>query len=229
MHEQLYREALRYLGMAGAAPDAVAPLRIEEAFAHLARVVRPKCVQVRLRVAPAGDAVALPDACAAFHSADLARHLAGCDKAVLFAATLGMGVEQALAQLRGRDIARALVMDACATARIEQYCDQIAYSIARAAAEKGRYATPRFSVGYGDWPLAEQADVLRLTDATRRAGIYLTAGGLMLPQKSATAIIGLAQERQARSFAGCGGVCGACNMRAHCAFRAGAKGGETKA
>ena len=50
---------------------------------------------------------------------DIRRHLTGCKSCVLLAATIGSGIEQALRRAQVTDMARAVVLDACATAAIE--------------------------------------------------------------------------------------------------------------
>ena len=56
---------------------------------------------------------------------------------------------------------------------------------------EGYYVRPRFSPGYGDFSLEVQSAFLEMTDATKLIGITLTDGGIMVPEKSVTAVIGL--------------------------------------
>ena len=56
--------------------------------------------------------------------------------------------------------------------------------------QEGLTLSPPFSPGYGDAPLSCQGALLSWLEA-RRIGISLTAGGLMLPEKSVTALMAL--------------------------------------
>ena len=80
----------------------------------------------------------------------------------------------------------------------------------------GEYPTPPFSPGYGDWDLSHQGEVLDLLDATRRMGLSLTQAGMLVPEKSITALVGIS-DRQEES---CGQKCMRCK-KTDCPFRAG--------
>lgn len=167
----LHREALRYLGAAGGGDDLL-PL-VEAGMAELEAAVP----RHRLAVLP------LADVLAAFPSEALAAHLQGCGEAALLAATLGTEADRIIRRAETVDTARAVVLHACAAAKIEAYCDSV-----QAALPEAR--RPRFSPGYGDFPLSAQRRLLDLTDAGRRIGLYLTDAYMLTPVKSVTAVLG---------------------------------------
>ena len=77
-----------------------------------------------------------------------------------------------------------------AAALIESYCDEV-----QAQAETdGLLQRPRFSPGYGDWPLEEQRQLFAVLNCAKRIGLTLTDGLMMAPSKSVTAIIGLSED-----------------------------------
>ena len=80
--------------------------------------------------------------------------------------------------------------------------------------EKGLYLRPRFSPGYGDFPLSAQKEILDGLEAGKRIGITLTEGYLMMPSKSVTAVIGVSRTPAACTIEGCE-ACG----KKDCAFR----------
>ena len=57
---------------------------------------------------------------------------------------------------------------------IEEYCDQVCTVIKSEYEAKGRYLRPRFSPGYGDFPLECQGMLLEALEAGKRIGIKLT-------------------------------------------------------
>ena len=116
-------------------------------------------------------------------SAALCDHLAGCPRAVLFAATVGAGADRMIARAGRSSPLRALLLDALFTERIEALCDVFTSRYT----EKHR----RFSPGYGDLPLAFQKDLFRVLDCPRVIGLSLSDALLMIPSKSVTAIIGI--------------------------------------
>ena len=117
--------------------------------------------------------------------ADIREFLKDCDRVILMAATLGMETENLLRRTQARDMAKAL------------------------------YLTDRFSPGYGDLPLSQQKELFRLLDVTRRIGVSLSESGLMVPQKSVTALIGVSDRPQPKRSRGCE----TCTMFADCAYR----------
>ncbi len=117
--------------------------------------------------------------------------LNGCDRAILFAATLGAGVDRLLMQAALRSPAHQFVADAAASALVEALCDRAEQDLCGPRAH-----THRFSPGYGDLPLTLQPALLNLLDAHRQIGIALTDSLLMTPTKSVTAILGLRNPSQ---------------------------------
>lgn len=135
---------------------------------------------------------------------DLRTHLKGCERAALFCATLGAGADALIRRAESGDMARALALDCAAAAAVEEVCDQIELELQ--ALFPGCSFPFRYSPGYGDLPLTLQGDLLALLDAPRRVGLTASASNILLPRKSVTAILGVAQspiERKSRSCLGC--------------------------
>ena len=82
------------------------------------------------------------------------------------------------------------------------------------AAQRGMYCRPRFSPGYGDFPIAHQRDFSRLLDTPRKIGLTVTESCLLAPIKSVTAVIGLSETPQPCHRKGCE-ECG----KTDCAYR----------
>ena len=57
-------------------------------------------------------------------SKSLLRNLKGCGQVVLFGATLGAGADRLIRRVSLTDMARAVVLQACAAAELEEYCDE---------------------------------------------------------------------------------------------------------
>lgn len=143
--------------------------------------------------------------------------LSGCEKAVLLACTMGLSFDARLRALQARNMAAALILNACGSALVEQGCDEAEHEIA--VRFPNLYLTDRFSPGYGDLPLSAQKDLCALLDTPRRLGVTLTDSMLMNPSKSVTAIIGLSRAPQMARIRGCG----YCSMKETCALRKGGK------
>ena len=48
----------------------------------------------------------------------------------------------------------------------------------------------------GDWDLGAQPLVLDLLQAPKRLGLTLTAGGMLVPEKSVTALVGISDRKE---------------------------------
>ena len=105
-------------------------------------------------------------------------------------------------------------MQAAAAAMVEAYCNELNAMWKKEYLEKGLYLRPRFSPGYGDFPLSVQKQILDGLEAGKRIGITLTEGYLMMPSKSVTAVIGVSRTPAACVIEGCE-ACG----KKDCAFR----------
>ncbi|MBQ7515396.1 MAG: methionine synthase [Schwartzia sp.] len=138
----------------------------------------------------------------------IGRHLAGCESVICLAATVGEAIEEAVTRhfQEGR-YAYSTILDAAATAAVEQTADALERAVRPAVAKEGLTMRWRFSPGYGDWPLTGQTDLLRISGAAE-IGIRLTESLMLLPRKSVTAVIGL--SRQAETSAAPHG-CAACS------------------
>ncbi len=130
---------------------------------------------------------------AAVHSEHLARHLASCQSVVLFAATVGIGIDRLIRRYAAVSPARSLCLQAIGNERIEALCDAFEEDVRTHEAAAGGSVCPRFSPGYGDLPLSLQADIFRVLDCPRRMGLTLNNSLLMTPEKSVTAIIGISE------------------------------------
>ena len=197
-------DALRYLGHRGI-PDAETLARIEALSESLIAAAKPRLVWRRLPLNPENDNL--------LAGKDLRALLRESTDIVLFAATLGAETELLLRRTQLRDMAEAVILDACADCAIENVCDNFCADLVKDVAPA--HLTDRFSPGYGDLPLAHQRVIFDALNVTRRIGVTLTERGLMLPQKSVTAILGIAPTPQPRRD----NRCAACSMYDTCTRR----------
>ena len=132
-------EALRYLG-AGA--DAAAEALVGEMGEVLKKAVRPAARHIvcDFELTDEGVYFAAPRPFV-IKSEDIRKLLTGCRRAVVFAATLGSGVDEQIRCLQVRDMSRAVVFDACASSEIEDVCDEYTRGIDTG----GLFLTDRFS------------------------------------------------------------------------------------
>ena len=183
---RILRDAARYLGIRGA-PAGRALAVLEAAYPMAQAAARPRSLirrapmRAREGVLIIGDALTIP-------SLDLCRLFAGAREGLALAVTLGAPLDTL--------VRRLMLTDSALGAAVGAVIDGLLREQAADLMQEGLTLSPRFSPGYGDAPLSCQGALLSWLEA-RRIGISLTAGGLMLPEKSVTALIALrfAEER----------------------------------
>ena len=200
------KEIWRYLGYRSEEPGQDIRDRITHCVETLQRECTPKHIarEFSLEILPADAALAGPEGGKsrealpvirlhdlAIASSSLAKNLQGCEKALLFAATLGHAPDRLIRRASVTHMSDAVIYQAVAAEMIEAYCDSLNDGWNTSYTQRGWILHPRFSPGYGDLSLSLQRDIIRLLDTPRQIGLTLTESLIMLPSKSVTAIIGL--------------------------------------
>ena len=190
------QEVYRYLGYRGGArPDEETAKRIDRCIAQIAAASQPRKAVKRMPIVTCPDEEdTLLFGGMRVKSRNLSHHLAGCTEIVVFAATVGIGVDRLIKRASISGMADAAILQAAGAAAVEAVCDRIEEEINHTAAKDGLKARHRFSPGYGDFALSHQPEVLSMVNAAKLTGITLTDGYLMVPSKSVTAVIGLCHE-----------------------------------
>ncbi len=196
------KETLRYLGYKGE-PDEQTEKLLDRAEKELKTVVSPNFCWKVLPKADCGN-ILVGD--------DIKAHLTGCEKLIFFAATLGSAADRIIRAAEISNMAYAVVLDAYASAMIEEYCD---YCEEEMKKKTGGFYTTRFSAGYGDYPISLQGEFIRVLSADKLIGLTATENHILVPRKSVTAVIGITDKEQAEIKNKCDG----CNMKNMCRFR----------
>ena len=121
-------------------------------------------------------------------SKNLATALRGAKSALIFACTIGMGIDRLIKKYTEIDPLRALIFQALGAERVETFIDLF---IADYEKSRGVKLLPRFSAGYGDLSLAAQKDIFKLLNPQKNLGLTLNDSLLMSPSKSVTAFAGI--------------------------------------
>ncbi len=181
------KEVCRYMGLRSDALDYDTESRICQILPRFLREINCRACWMEVPVSISDNLIDMD--VVTMESRNLSSNLAGCDSAIIFAATIGSGADRLCKSASVSAPLNALIYDAMGSTAIEWFCDALCDMIS------GTYTAyslcPRFSPGYGDLSLTLQTDLLRLLDAQRYIGLTLSESLMMIPQKSVTAIIGL--------------------------------------
>ena len=197
-------EALRYLGVHGE-PDEPLLQQMSALAQELQARIQPRFIW-RSFALTSNSEFRIP------HSALAQALLRDCASAAVLVCTLGAAFDLWMKQLQARDMGRAVMLDALGSAYVEAGCDAAEDAIR--ARYPGMYLTDRFSPGYGDLPLDTQTEFAALAGASR-IGVTVTDSMLMNPQKSVTAILGIADTPQPARIRGCAH----CPLNKSCPYR----------
>ena len=206
-------QAFRYMGM-HAAPDETMLRLAKNCEKRLLASILPRYIHLVCQLRHTEQGVLCEGTTLLLTGADIAAHLAGCDRAAVLCATLSSGADAAIRQAGAFDVLAGMMTDAMASALTEQLCDAAEAEIL--AGLPGLHPTWRYSPGYGDLPLTVQGDLLRTVNAEKRLGVTLSDSGMLIPSKTVTAVIGLSSKPIPKGKRGCA----VCNMNQTCPYRA---------
>ena len=128
-------------------------------------------------------------------SKNLAHFMGDSQKTILFAATIGVGIDRLITRYSSLSPAKALMFQAIGAERIEALCDAfcgelLGSYLEHKSQDSGVTKLRRFSPGYGDLPLETQKEIFAVLDCGKRIGLTLNDSLLMSPTKSVTAFVG---------------------------------------
>lgn len=199
------KEILRYAGCREAKSEITE--LIQSAISEARQLLEYKVCYKELPVTVTGDVCDFSE----FYvkSEKLAANLRDCERVILLAATVGIKIDRLIAKYSVTSPAKAHILDAVGTERIEALCDAFC-----SQEEIGRNCglKPRFSPGYGDLSLETQKDIFNSLDCQKHIGLFLSDSLIMTPSKSVTAFAGIGKKTERVN------KCGLCD-NLNCDFR----------
>ena len=179
------KEVLRYLGYAGV--NSIAS--IEELYLECEKIVlgciNPKAIY---KIYPKVEGENFLDLTfTKTSSQDLRKNLQGCKNFALLVGTIGVELDRQILKYSKISPSKVVILQAMGAVAVETLCDNVCDKIKE---EFGKTA-PRFSCGYGDFPLDTQKDIFACLNVEKNLGVTLTNGNLMVPTKTVSAVVGI--------------------------------------
>ena len=141
----------------------------------------------------------------------VAHHLAGAESVTAVVCTIGSELEKYASSLD--DTILTLALDGLGNAAVEAVAQQVCTRIREQAQWCGLTTSAPLSPGEPDWPVeVGQPQVFSLVDPSQ-AGITLTTGGMMVPKKSLSFVVGLGPEMAQTK------LCVLCSLSEKCSYR----------
>jgi hypothetical protein len=141
------------------------------------------------------------------------RHLAGAQRVAAVLCTIGLELEAMSNQLFATDPLMALALDGLGNTAVEHLGQQVCQRIGELAQVDGLTASTPLSPGEPDWPVeVGQQQIFALVEAAR-IGVQITSGGMMIPKKTISFVIGIGLEMSRVE------PCEVCNLKESCRYR----------
>ena len=122
------------------------------------------------------------------NSHDLVKALKDSDRAIVFACTVGLGIDRCINRYADINPSRALVFQSLGAERVETFIDGFLDDY---KTTNGVSLSARFSAGYGDLSLSAQKVIFDFLKPETKIGLTLNDSLIMSPSKSVTAIVGI--------------------------------------
>ena len=200
-------ELLRYLGYKGQEYGENIEQNIDRAIEICLEKITPRSVIKKYPLIK--EPLSIKGANMTLQGKDIAKHLDDCNEVYILGATVGFEIEKTVNKLMNENPLLGVMVDSASICAIESYCDDLCEELQR---QNTKQLTWRFSCGYGDFPLSQQKDFVRVLELQKRIGVFLNEDSFMMsPQKSVTAVVGIKEnatyDTQERK---CVGKCGNC-------------------
>lgn len=207
------REGARYMGYGENTPGHTVMELVDECERDILSAAVPRYIYKIFDINEGEEGIEFIGTNMVLRGNSIKEHLSGCERAACICSTLSADMDKLIRITQVKDMARAVVLDAFAGVAAEQLCDKIEKQLGELFPEK--YLTYRFGLGYGDLPLEQLGEFLKVLEAPKTIGVTVTGGTMMSPAKSVACVVGISNNQINSKKKGCT----TCNMRESCQFR----------
>jgi cobalamin-dependent methionine synthase I len=188
------KEVVRRMGYPDTRHEGIAQIQglLDQEMVRAKQLFHPKGMYRMLSVEKRNtDSIYFKEVEFSIHSQKVCRMLRGSDPVVLLMVTIGSDLEKEVESLFSEgEATRGFILDAIGSETADAVADKLHWEVLSGLAKKNGYTvTPRFSPGYGDWPLQVQHKLIQVCGG-ERIGISVTPSSLMIPRKSVSAVLG---------------------------------------
>ena len=188
------KEALRYMGYRGQSINDNMEALLNDCIAEVMDISEKNFVYEVFDIERVEEGLSLKETTLVLRGEDIQKHLAKSEKCAVMAVTLGLEADKRIAFYSRTDLTKGLIFDACAAAAVEALCDTAQEEIKAKAKTMGLEITPRYSPGYGDFPIDIQKEIAKVLNTYKMIGLAVNEYSIMIPRKSVTAVIGIQSE-----------------------------------
>lgn len=184
-------EVLRYLAYKDQIIDKITDELIDESIKEMEGLIQERYVYRIFDITREQGGLLLNASNFKLLGSSIEKHLGNSQSCILLAVTLGYKVDTIIRYYAKDSMAKAIILDACASAAIEEVLDKVCYNLEGIVGKNNKVLTSRFSPGYGDLDISIQGDFLRVLEAEKSIGLTASSHNILIPRKSVTAIVGI--------------------------------------
>jgi cobalamin-dependent methionine synthase I len=193
------KDVIRRMGYPDSKHEGVAQIRtlMDKELIRAKTLFAPKGIYRMLSVQKRTlDTLSFKNTEFVIHSSKVCHMLKDSDPVILFMVTIGPDLEKLVDELfAGGESTQGFILDAIGSETTDAVADKLHWEIlADLAKKEGFQVTPRFSPGYGDWPVTVQKEFLKVCGG-EQIGISTTPSSLMIPRKSVSAVLGWSKNK----------------------------------
>ena len=189
---------------------------IETSLEKSHQLIKPRVLYAEKPIRSTGDGTLVLENNVIIRSRKLSKACGKCDRAAIFVATIGRGIDSLIRKLmEQKKVAEAYILDAIGSTAAEQTVDAFQRKYTAVRSQRGEGTTLRFSPGYCDWKVEEQKKLFNVIDNSL-IGVELSESYLMNPRKSVSGIFGIGRRDEIGHVPT--NPCVMCGMR-HCIAR----------
>jgi len=163
----------------------------DESLEKARSLVKPKYISSILDILTMKSGSIIARGGIIFSIGKISSYIRGAASICLYLVTVGEKIEKsATCLMDGGDALGGYLLDRIGSLAVESLAETLEEKIRKDYASKGMSVSTRFSPGYCDWPVEDQAVFARALDFSK-AGVSLTSEYMMAPRKSITAMVGI--------------------------------------
>lgn len=211
------KQVLRYLAYEDQVLDDITNRLIDESINEVKTLIEERYLYKSFDTTKIKGGLLVNNSNLKLMGSSIKKHLKDSKSCILLAVTLGYKVDSMIRYYEKSSMAKAMILDACASAAIEGIMDEICYRLEEMASKENKSLTSRFSPGYGDLDINIQGRFLEVLEAGKFIGLTASSHNILIPRKSVTAIVGIVdRDVKKREY-----KCIDCNKYASCNYSKG--------
>ena len=212
-----FNEVLRYTGYNEKLHELTDDMKtsIENSIKLVKSCIKPRMTVSNIINIEEADDHILCGGVLKLEGSDIKAHLEHCCGIMIMGVTLGNEVDTLIRRTEILNMSEAVILDAACNVAIEEFSQICEEKIRKQIRLDNKYLTMRYSPGYGDFPIDIQDELVKIIDGPRKIGLSVTSSHIMIPRKSITSVMGVADIDVKGKMAGCGH----CVMKNKCIYR----------